>query len=114
MGKDRNKIMLWENIITRSLNRNNAKYICIAKKAMVGCFILLYIKDENKYRVSLMRSSKVKTGFGGQSGNKGAVSVRFNFDDTSFSFMNCHLTSGHKQVAERLDDLRDIYKKSFD
>jgi hypothetical protein len=41
-----------------------------------------------------MRTSKVKTGFAGQSGNKGAVALRFNFDDSSLVFLNCHLTSG--------------------
>lgn len=32
---------------------------------MVGCFILLFIKDDHKYRVSYMRATKVKTGYGG-------------------------------------------------
>lgn len=41
-----------------------------------------------------MRTSKVKTGFGGNSGNKGSVAIRFNFDDSSLSFINCHLASG--------------------
>lgn len=61
-----------------------------------------------------MRTSKVKTGFGGQSGNKGAVAVRFNFDDSSLAFINCHLSSGQKNISERVDDLREIYRKSFD
>ena len=41
-----------------------------------------------------MKTSKVKTGFGGNSGNKGAVTLRFNFDDSSLVFLNCHLSSG--------------------
>jgi hypothetical protein len=56
--------MLWENIIGKGLNKH-ARYICIAKKLMVGCFILLFIKDAHKNRVSYMRTSKVKTGYGG-------------------------------------------------
>lgn len=42
------------------------------------------------------------------------MAIRFNFDDTSFAFINCHLTSGQSQTSERLEDLREIYKKSFD
>ncbi len=61
-----------------------------------------------------MRKCKVKTGYGGQSGNKGAVAIRFNFDDTTFTFTNCHLTSGQKKVNERLEDLREVYKKQFE
>lgn len=94
-GKDRQKIMLWEQIFSRSLNRKE-RYLCVAKKAMVGCFILLFVKDKHKFRVSFMRTSKVKTGFGGQSGNKGSVAVRLNFDDSSLAFINCHLSSGQK------------------
>jgi hypothetical protein len=73
---------------------------------MVGCYILLYVKDEIKHRVNNIRVSKVKTGFGGNSGNKGAVGLRFSIDDSSFAFINCHLTSDQSKVNERLDDLR--------
>jgi len=85
--------MLWERIITNSLCKRH-RYVCVSKKPMVGCFVLLFIKDEHKNRINSIRTSKVKTGFGGQSGNKGAVALRFNFDNSSFAFINCHLTSG--------------------
>ena len=41
--------------------------------------------------------------------NKGAVALRFNFDDTSFMFMNCHLTSGQKKSKERVADTKLTY-----
>jgi len=41
--------------------------------------------------------------------NKGAVALRFNFDDTSFMFMNCHLTSGQNKAKERFADTRQAY-----
>lgn len=81
---------------------------------MVGCLIMLFTKVDHKNRINSIRTSKVKTGFGGQSGNKGSVAIRFNFDNSSFAFINCHLTSGQSKVSERLEDLREIYKKSFD
>lgn len=81
---------------------------------MVGCFILLFARDEDKNRINNIRTSKVKTGFGGQSGNKGSVAIRFNLDNTSFAFINCHLSSGQSEIAERFEDLREIYKRSFD
>ena len=83
-------------------------------KPMVGCFIMLFTKDENKNKISNIRASKVKTGFAGQSGNKGAVAIRFNYNDSSIVFINCHLTSGQNKVPERLEDLRDIYRKVYD
>ena len=112
-GKDKERALLWERIITNSLCKK-AKYVCVSKKPMVGCYILLYIRDLHKDRIHQIRTSKVKTGFGGQSGNKGSVAIRFNFDHSSFAFINCHLSSGQGQTSERLEDLREIYKKSFD
>ena len=70
--------MLWEQIITKSLCKKT-KYVCISRKAMVGCYILLFAKDEQKIHINQIRTSKVKTGFAGQSGNKGSVAIRFNY-----------------------------------
>jgi synaptojanin len=112
-GKDAERVLLWEQIIIKSLCKRT-KYVCISKKPMVGCFILLFSKDSHKSFINQIRTSKVKTGFAGQSGNKGAVAIRFNYQNSSFAFINCHLTSGQNEVSERLQDLRDIYSKSFD
>ncbi len=112
-GKDTTRMALWEQIIYRSLNKRT-KYVCVTKKCMVGCYILLFARDEIKYRFSGIRTSKVKTGLAGSSGNKGAVAIRFNFDDSSFACINCHLTSGQNEVAERLEDMNEIYRRCFD
>lgn len=63
-GKDRERVMLWEKIVSRSLCKRH-KYVCVARKPMVGCFILLFARDEDKNRINNIRTSKVKTGFGG-------------------------------------------------
>lgn len=46
-GKDVERVMLWEQIIARTLCKKT-KYVCISKKAMVGCYILFFAKDEKK------------------------------------------------------------------
>jgi hypothetical protein len=112
-GKDKDRVLLWEDIVTKSICRGH-RYVCISKKPMVGCLIMLFVKDEKKHKISCIRTSRVKTGLGGSSGNKGAVAIRFNYANSSFAFINCHLTSGQSQIAERLQELNDIYKKSFD
>lgn len=43
---------------------------------------------------------------GGGGGNKGAVTIRFQFHSTSFCFVCCHLTAGQSQVKERNEDYR--------
>jgi len=47
----------------------------------------------------------------GSSGNKGAVSAKFKFNDTLLHFINCHLASGQKKVGERMQDMADIHRK---
>lgn len=53
----------------------------------------------------------VKTGMGGKTGNKGAVSIRFQFYSTSFCFICSHLTAGQTQVKERNEDYKEITQK---
>lgn len=73
---------------------------------MVGLYILLFARSKLKNRIKNLRTSKVKTGLGGNGGNKGAVAIRFNVDDSSFAFINVHLASDQNRIIERLDDLR--------
>lgn len=37
---------------------------------------------------------RVKTGLSGIIGNKGCVAIRFNYEDTSFAFLNVDLEDG--------------------
>jgi len=80
---------------------------------MVGCFISLFVKQKLLARVSDLKATKIKTGLGGSSGNKGAVIVRFNLDDTSVMLMNCHLMSGKNKGTQRTDELNFIFDNAF-
>ena len=64
-GKNSERVALWLSLISRSLAKNGLRYFCLDKKAMVGCLILLFVKEDQKDRVSNIVTSKVKTGFGG-------------------------------------------------
>jgi phosphatidylinositol-3,4,5-trisphosphate 5-phosphatase 2 len=76
---------------------------------MFGCLILFFVRDDSVNAIKRMYTSKVKTGAGGMAANKGSTSIRFNYEDTSLMFLNCHLTSGQKQVTERFNDLQLCY-----
>jgi hypothetical protein len=78
----------------------------IIHKTMVGCEILMFTKVIHRERIKNLRKFKVKTGLSGMTGNKGSVAIRFNFDDTSFAFINTHLESGQNKVGERLEHVR--------
>ena len=58
----------------------------------------MFAKEEHKTAIKNLTRLKVKTGFGGITGNKGSVGIRFNFNDTSFAFVNCHLESGQNNM----------------
>ena len=47
---------------------------------------------------------KIKTGVKGIAANKGGVAIRFNYFDSSFMVMTCHLTSGQNKIKERFID----------
>jgi len=112
-SKDEERMLQWEQIIKNGLNKRASttskdgsfKYQCLLKKVMFGCFIMLFVREDNLKYIRNMHVVKVKTGTKGMTANKGSVGLRFNFMDTSFMFMNCHLTSGQKKVKDRLQDI---------
>ncbi len=57
---------------------------------MFGLSIMVF----SKLKLTGYRAFKVKTGANGMSANKGAVALQFKLDETSFTFMNCHLCHG--------------------
>lgn len=61
---------------------------------MVGLLTLVFAKDSLKDRIQKHNTDIVKIGMSGTLGNKGAVINRFNLDDSSIAFMNCHLEGG--------------------
>lgn len=78
---------------------------------MFGCYIMLFARKDT-FQQSCYRNIKtvkIKTGVKGMAANKGSAAVRFTFDDTSFMFLNCHLTSGQKKSKERFVDTRQNY-----
>lgn len=68
---------------------------------MFGLNLLLIAKKSVQIRMLDVSTSNVKTGLGNKSGNKGSVMVRFQLEDTSFVFMNNHLSSGVTKLEEQ-------------
>lgn len=75
---------------------------------MVGCLILGFVRQEVSHRIKRVDKCRVKTGMKGKTGNKGAVLLRFNFDDTSFVFAAAHLESGQGKSKIRVQQIDDI------
>ena len=82
------------------------------RKVMFGCLIFLFVREDSVNSIRRMHTAKIKTGVKGMAANKGSTALRFNYDDTSLMFLNCHLTSGQKKVKERFEDLQLCYTES--
>lgn len=112
---DKKKAEAWKIRATMALNTSciGATYVPVVQKVMVGIYIIMIAKKEIVKDLSHIKKESVKTGFSGIAGNKGSVAVSFNYNDTSFAFINTHMEAGQKSVAERLENVRQIYNETF-
>lgn len=80
---------------------------------MVGCFIIMFVKQEHQFKIRGLKKCKVRTGLSGMAGNKGGVAIRFCFEDTAFAFINVHLESGQNAMVQRLENVREVFHEVF-
>jgi phosphatidylinositol-bisphosphatase len=108
-GHDKDRVFALIDIALESLNDNDNQnsewYTKIHHLAMVGILIVAFCKDSIKSWIRNIYSSKVRTGLGGNAGNKGGTALWFELDDTSLVFCNCHLESGQSKTYEWLDQM---------
>lgn len=110
LNADYTKSSLWENLVTKCLNQYDEKYTLLRVEQMSSLIILLFVKEDNINFIKHVEGSTKKTGFGGMTGNKGAVAIRFRYGDSSFCFVNAHLSAGVNNVDERSRDYLSINK----
>lgn len=80
---------------------------------MVGLLLIIFVSNDLKHSIRSVHKDSIKTGMGGQFGNKGAVVIRVKMFETSLCFVCAHLTAGFSKSKERLDDFIQIHKKAF-
>lgn len=108
---DPEKKRIWETKIVETLDRRPNKkcdYIILRSEQLVGTALIVLVKTELTAVIRNVEATKCKTGLRGMSGNKGAVSVRLEYHDTSFCFITAHLAAGHTNMEERNADYRTI------
>ncbi|NXE33964.1 SYNJ2 protein, partial [Ptilorrhoa leucosticta] len=101
---------MWGEQLQKAISRTH-RYIQLTSAQLVGVCLFIFVRP---YHVPFIRDvaiDTVKTGMGGKAGNKGAVSIRFQFYSTSFCFICSHLTAGQTQVKERNEDYKEITQK---
>ena len=91
---------MWHDLVLNNLNKEYGAndYVFVDEENLVGLYVALFTRKCVSQRLTDIATSKVKLGFSGKMGNKGATLIRFFLEDTSFCFINCHLDSGYTKV----------------
>ncbi|XP_048137364.1 type IV inositol polyphosphate 5-phosphatase 9 [Rhodamnia argentea] len=115
-SENTNICMKWNSLIRMALNgsRNcrhgsdcekkrmhGPEFRCVISKQMVGIFISVWVRGDLRPYISHPSVSCVGCGVMGCLGNKGSVSVRFQWHETSFCFVCTHLASGGREGDEK-------------
>ncbi|CCK71757.1 uncharacterized protein KNAG_0H03430 [Huiozyma naganishii CBS 8797] len=108
LNADYSKGSFWENMVSDCLNQYHDKYLLLRVEQMSSLLILFFVKSDKAKCVKQVEGATKKTGFGGMTGNKGAVSIRFKYNSTSFCFVNMHLSAGVANVDDRRNDYESI------
>nr|XP_018906096.1 PREDICTED: synaptojanin-1 isoform X1 [Bemisia tabaci] len=101
---------LWCEELQKVLSRDN-EYVLLTYIQLVGVCLFVFVRPEHTPFIRDVAVDSVKTGFGGATGNKGAVAIRFVFHATSVCFVCGHFAAGQSQVADRNADYAEITRK---
>ncbi|AET40168.1 uncharacterized protein Ecym_5414 [Eremothecium cymbalariae DBVPG len=110
LNADYSKSTFWQQLVNDCLNQFEEKYLLLRAEQMSSLLILFFVKSKNVQHIKRVEGGSKKTGFGGITGNKGAVAIRFEYGNTTFCFINCHLAAGISNVEERRSDYESITK----
>lgn len=118
-NKSQQRAQYWVDKIRFTLNaphltRNdpNRGYTLLMQRYMVGLLICVFVKNPHKPRVKYVGETTVGVGVMGMLGNKGGVSIRLQFYDSSMCFVCTHLAAHRENVAGRNADFANVYSKT--
>jgi inositol polyphosphate 5-phosphatase INPP5B/F len=118
-NKTQQKSAFWVERLQTTLNNNNRiqgdDYMMLQQKSMVGLLICVFVRRSHIQRVTFVQSQSVGVGVLGMGGNKGGVSVRIQFYDSTLCFICSHLAAHRENVTGRNNDFANVLQKtSFD
>ena len=104
-------IALLKNLISNVLTFD--KYSLVCESSLVGVVLFVYSKVSVSNYITKIEFDTMRLGFGGKMGNKGAVVVRFNLEDSTVCVIACHLASGISKNELRKSQIREILSEIF-
>lgn len=112
VGQDTSGLQIWKETILSNLKYLD-KYFFVKEKSLQGILIMIFAKEKMRDRINKVETDSIKTGLGGNLGNKGATLIKLFVDDSSFCFINTHIEAGSKSNNTRLMNLIDIHNRAF-
>ena len=82
---------------------------------LVGIDFYFYILENKAEKVRNISKKIIKTGLGGETGNKGSFCISFDYENTSISIACSHLAAGNKnkQILKELDYILNLILNKF-
>jgi len=106
---ERNKSIDVEIVKHLSSLSSTSDYVQVSVESMVGLYTSIFIRRKFVDQIDHVKTARLKAGFGGATGNKGAVSVSFRlFKQLEIDVVNIHLDSGEYRAEERMNQLAYI------
>jgi phosphatidylinositol-bisphosphatase len=122
-NKTQQRTQYWTERLRQTLNSpervqgdpQEKGYALLMQRSMVGLLICVFVKAPHRNRVKAISSDSVGVGVMGMMGNKGGVSIRVQFYDSTLCFVNSHLAAHRENVAGRNADFVNVMSKlNFD
>ena len=102
----------WLDKIGKSLDGGNGTFRLVGSRHLVGILICVFVRVDHLSRVKYVDTEQVAVGVMGIAGNKGGVSVRVQFYDSTFCFINSHLAAHRENVIGRNNDFKNIFERT--
>jgi Endonuclease/Exonuclease/phosphatase family len=115
-NKTQQRSQFWvERLRSTLANAGVAPYTLVMQKSMVGLLLCVFVRSDHDARVKGVHASAVGVGVLGMGGNKGGVSIRLQYYDSTLCFVCSHLAAHRENVTGRNSDYANIFQKtSFD
>ena len=100
----------WALELQKTLNRDHT-YSLVTFHQLVGVCLYVFVRPELAGFIKEVYVEEVKTGMGGNTGNKGSVAISLTYKASSICFLASHFAAGQKEIQERNNDFGEAIKK---